>query len=82
MTPIDNAVSGYVETRLDMNDAGNVMGAVAGNLDPSMCKAPEETVAPGQRHPPRKAPTKKLITPGQRRAKRKAAKASRKRNRI
>jgi hypothetical protein len=58
----------------------NVMSDLGSSLDPSEQKK-DETVYPGQRHPPREAPTKRLVTPQARRAKRKAAKAARKRNR-
>lgn len=43
--------------------------------------AAEDKVLPGQRQPPRKEPTKRLVSKEDRRAKRKAARAARRRNR-
>lgn len=63
-----------------MADAGNIMVGLGNGPDPAEEKA-DTTVYPGQRHPPRVAPTKPLLTPHARRARRKAAKAARKRNR-
>lgn len=61
------------------NDAGGIMAGLGSGLAPE--DKADETVAKGAKHPPRKAPTKKVVTEEDRKRLRKQARKSRKRNR-